>query len=80
LEGWKRKELASKREEIRKELKNPLLMLHILETNLDERLAAFGLSFPGDVLSKEETINLKINTVMYKNLLENFELEEESDD
>ena len=76
----KRKELGSNRKKIRQKLKNPLLMLHILETPVDERLAAFGVSFPGDVLSKAETINLKINTVYYKNLLEELKLEEESDD
>lgn len=76
----KRKKLSSNRKRIRQNLRNPLLMLHILETDVDKRLAAFGLSFPGDVLSKNETINLKINTVYYNNLLENIEFEEESDD
>jgi len=74
LEPKIRKELGSNRKEIRKKIKNPLLMLHILETSEDERLAAFGVSFPGDVLSKSETINLKINTVYYKNLLEDMEV------
>jgi len=69
-----RKELGSNRKKIRQELKNPLLMLHILETNVDKKLAAFGISFPGNVLSKNETINLKINTVYYKNLLEDLEM------
>jgi len=75
-----RKELGSNRKKIRQKLKHPLLMLHILETPVDERLAAFGVSFPGDVLSKGETINLKINTVYYKNLLADLKLEAESDD
>jgi len=75
-----RKELGSNRRKIRQKLKHPLLMLHILETPDDESLAAFGVSFPGDVLSKKETISLKINTVYYKNLLEDLRLEEESDD
>jgi hypothetical protein len=71
-----RKRLGSKRNEIRNELKNPLLMLHILETQEDSALAAFGVSFPGNVLSNDETINLTINTVYYQNLLE----DEDSDD
>jgi len=75
-----RKELGSNRKKIRQHLKNPLLMLHILETSNDKRLAAFGISFPGDVLSQGETISLKINTVYYKNLLEELKLEAESDD
>lgn len=73
-----RKELSSNRKKIRQKLNNPLLMLHILEVEGNSRLAAFGISFPGDVLSQEETINLKINTVYYQNMLE--ELENESDD
>ena len=80
LDSDTRKELGSNRRMIRKNLKNPLLMLHILETPEDERLAAFGISFPGDVLSRGETIKLKINTVYYKNLLEELKLEAESDD
>jgi len=80
LDSDTRKVLGSNRRKIRKNLKNPLLMLHILETPEDERLAAFGISFPGDVLSRGETIKLKINTVYYKNLLEELKLEAESDD
>lgn len=72
--------LGSNRKAIRKELKNPLLMLHILETDPDKRLAAFGVSFPGNVLSNSDTINLKINTVYFKNLLDEFETENKSDD
>jgi hypothetical protein len=75
-----RKELGSDRRKIRQKLKNPLLMLHILDTPEDDRLAAFGISFPGSILSKGETVKLKINTVYYKNLLEELTLEAESDD
>ncbi len=80
LDKETRKELGSNRKKTRQKLERPLLMLHILETPVDKRLAAFGISFPGDVLSKEETINLKINTVYYKNLLEDLNMEVESDD
>ena len=72
-----RKELGSNRNETRNTLENPLLMLHILETEEDKELAAFGISFPGNVLSADETIKLTINTVYYKNLLE---FEAETDD
>ena len=75
-----RKELGSDRRKIRQNLKNPLLMLHVLDTPEDDRLAAFGISFPGSILSKGETVKLKINTVYYKNLLEELALEAESDD
>ncbi|MCK5883837.1 MAG: hypothetical protein KAG61_09125, partial [Bacteriovoracaceae bacterium] len=81
-----RKDLKSERKEIRANLKNPLLMLHVLEPeyigeSLKETsaLAAFGISFPGDINSKGETIKLKINTVYYNNLLE-AESGESSDD
>jgi hypothetical protein len=73
--------LASDRKKIRSVLKNPLLMLYILQndkTDDTSAFAAFGISFPGDVLSKDETVNLKINTVYYNNLLK--DLEDETDD
>jgi Z1 domain len=76
-----RKTLASDRKKIRSVLKNPLLMLYILQkdkTDDTSAFAAFGISFPGDVLSKDETVNLKINTVYYNNLLK--DLEDETDD
>lgn len=72
-----RKKIGSNRKEARNNLENPLLMLHILETKMDNNLAAFGISFPGNVLSTDETINLTINTVYYQNLLAE---EEGSDD
>ena len=71
-----RKKYGNDRKEIRHRLKNPLLMLHILQTEPDPNLAAFGVSFPGNVLSDDETINLTINTVYYASLLE----DEDSDD
>ncbi len=67
-------------------MSRPLLMLHIIEPNpeisgiADNALAAFGASFPGDVLSDAETITLKINTVYYNNLLKEVESDNESDD
>ena len=80
LDKETRRVLGSNRKKIREKIEKPLLMLHILKTEIDDRLAAFGVSFPGNVLSSEETINLKINTVYYKNLLDELKLEEESDD
>ncbi|MFZ2865111.1 MAG: Z1 domain-containing protein [Ignavibacteriaceae bacterium] len=72
-----RKKLGSNRKETRNALKNPLLMLHILQTEEEPNLAAFGMSFPGNVLSTDETINLTINTVYYQNLLAD---DEDADD
>jgi len=73
------KELGSNRTAIRKKLENPLLMLHILKTNTDNTLGAFGVSFPiNESEHNNETISLMINTVYYKNLLT--ELEEQYDD
>jgi len=77
----KRKDLGSKRKDIRAKMKKPLLMLHVLEgkqksiLNTTE-LAAFGISFPGGIESNSETVILKINTVYIQNLLE----QEDSDD
>ena len=73
----------------RSKMKRPLLMLHILQQKLSDKqqgmqpvneIAAFGISFPGSVLSTEDTIKLKINTVYYQNLLEELEYEKEIDD
>ncbi|MGJ1396474.1 Z1 domain-containing protein [Sphingobacterium multivorum] len=81
-----RKEVGNDRRAARKQINNPLLMLHILEPEFDQTegkpdtLAAFGVSFPGDALSNEDTVKLKINTVYYNNLLQELESEEESDD
>lgn len=81
-----RKKLGSKREDIRLKMKKPLLMLHILETRedtesnkskeIDEKLAAFGISFPGGIKSGKRNVFAKVNTVFIKNLLD----EEEYDD
>ncbi|KQR94231.1 endonuclease [Chryseobacterium sp. Leaf180] len=86
LEESERKVVGTNRIEARRIMKRPLLMLHIIEPNpeisstTDNALAAFGASFPGDVLSDTETITLKINTVYYNNLLKEVEEENESDD
>ncbi len=45
-----------------------------------KEIAAFGVSFPGSVLSVNTTVTLKINTVYYQNLLDEQELEAEYDD
>lgn len=71
----------SDRKAIREKLKNPLLMLHILEvkdieSDREIELAAFGVSFPGGIKSNNKNIKLKINTVYIQQLLS----EEESDD
>ena len=81
-----RKAVGTNRIEARRIMSSPLLMLHIIEPNpeilgiADNALAAFGASFPGDVLSDTETITLKINTVYYNNLLKEVESDNESDD
>jgi hypothetical protein len=83
LDKDKRKELGSDRTSTRSQLQRPLLMLHILQpSNIDtiQEISAFGVSFPGDVLSNADTIKLRINTVYYSNLLEELEREKDSDD
>jgi hypothetical protein len=71
-----RKRVGGKRKNIRQNMEKPLLMLHVLDTSIDDKLAAFGISFPGGVSSKNKTIKRKINSVYIKNLLD----EEEYDD
>jgi len=82
--------LKKSRRDTRANLARPLLMLHIIEPEfLNEQhksvhtmkeIAAFGVSFPGNVLSREETVRLKINTVYYQNLLEQIDNDSENDD
>lgn len=74
-----RKKLNSNRKDIRANLERPLLMLHVLQTDEDDQLAAFGISFPGSITSTGKTVKLKINTV-YINEIENMLAEEEYDD
>ena len=75
-----RKELGSNRKEAREKLKKPLLRLHILETDIDERLAAFGVSFPAKIISNTQNVKLRINTVYQQNLLKDLEYEQQSND
>lgn len=88
-----RKDLSNSRGKTREYLSRPLLMLHILEesvnnekditqesSNIIKEISAFGVSFPGNVASKSETITLRINTVYYQNILKELEENEESDD
>jgi hypothetical protein len=75
-----RKELGSSRKEARERLDKPLLRLHILETDIDKKLAAFGVSFPTGIISDTQNIQLNINTVSYQNLLVDLENEGQADD
>ena len=85
-----RKVLGNKRRDTRQNLKRPLLMLHIVEPEFInpndsssqsvKEIGAFGVSFPGNVLSREETVRLKINTVYYQNLIEQIDNETDNDD
>lgn len=79
-----RKILAGKGQETREAMERPLLMLYILEQSNGEKnpeaIAAFAVSFPGSVLSNDETIRLKINTVYYQRLFEQIQNQDESDD
>lgn len=76
LEESLRKSLGNNRREIRAVAgRNPLLMLHILDTKEGD-FAAFGVSFPGSAADPGETVKLKINTVYYNDLLKELEEEE----
>ncbi|WPU92492.1 Z1 domain-containing protein [Mucilaginibacter sabulilitoris] len=81
-----RKALKNDRKAARAARVRPLLMLHILQVedkddpNYRDELAAFGISFSGDALTKEKPAKLLINTVYFKNLTDSLKLESESDD
>jgi len=59
-----------KRKAIRAVMERPLLMLHILQTNEDLNLAAFGISFPGGISSGNHTVRLKLNSVSWDDFTE----------
>lgn len=80
---------SNDRKGAREKLKNPLLMLHIIdgkiiledtkvEIDCIENICAFGISFPGGIKSGHRTVKVKINSVTIKNLIE--KQEEDSDD
>lgn len=72
-----------KSEEIRKRMKNPLLMLHIIEEkdNKDNTIPAYGVSFPKRDGIEIKSYKVALNTVLIKQLLkEQAEEEAEADD
>lgn len=69
--------------EIRKNLKRPLLMLHIIQPSDNEQdaIPAYGISFPVSLTDKIESKIFRINSVYIKELITQQEEEErESDD
>ncbi len=87
LNDKRRKELGSNRKKAREEMQTSLLRLHILEVRdsntgeiVDERLAAFGVSFPSRIISDTKNISLTINTVYQQQLLDFIKDEEQADD
>jgi hypothetical protein len=66
---------------IRKHLKRPALMLHILKVpNFCETLPAFGVVFPDFGIGNSQTVEYIINSVYIQNLIEEIAEEEEADD
>ena len=55
---------------MRERLKQPILMLHILNTEFEEFLPAFGACFPNNGLDNTQTVEYTINTVFIKELEE----------
>jgi hypothetical protein len=58
----------------------PLLMLHILQSDTVESIAAFGISFSGDAASTNPPVQLLINTVYVQNLAEALKYDTDGDD
>ncbi|WP_152017760.1 Z1 domain-containing protein [Aliarcobacter butzleri] len=66
---------------IRKRLKNPVLMLHILDIpEFCKTLPAFGVCFPDNGFGHSQTVEYIINSVYIKELEEQMRYEEEYDD
>ena len=66
---------------IRKHLKQPALMLHILKVpDFCDTLPAFGVVFPDLGVNYSQTVEYIINTVYIQSLIDKISIEEESDD
>jgi len=66
---------------IRRHLRRPALMLHILKVpNFCDTLPAFGVVFPDLGISNAQTVEYIINSVYIQSLIEEIAEEEESDD
>lgn len=61
---------------IRSEMKKPLLIFHILQTDLDSELAAFSISFPGGIKSRTNTIKIAVNSRYIEEIAELLEQEQ----
>lgn len=89
LEDLKLKDADKNRNEIRKHLKRPLLMLHLLEVNSDLtgseiksplKISAFGISFPTSIKGTSKPISIQANSVYIEQLQKQLELEQDFDD
>lgn len=71
---------SKKRKDLRAKMKKPLLVLHIMDTNIANNIAAFGISFPGGVNSGSKVIKHKINSVYVDQILKDILEESDFDD
>jgi Z1 domain len=66
---------------VRNNMKNPLLMLHILDLDgFNNKVAAFGVCFPNKELSTSQTVTYTVNTVFESGLDDLLSNEAETDD
>jgi len=81
-------EIYNVRKAIRNKMKKPLLMLHIIDAEITNNendtsprieLAAFGISFPGGIVTTSRNVKLQVNTVFLQNLQTMLEDEEYDD-
>ncbi len=77
LSDSQREHVGNNRAAARALLPRPLLMLHVLQTGDDGDFVAFGVSFPGQSSDSSQPVRVKINTVYYKDLLNQIEPEDE---
>lgn len=74
-------EKGEKSKYIRKKLKRPILMLHILNIeNFNEKVPAFGVCFPNNGIGDSQTVEYIINSVYIKELEEQLIYEVDYDD
>ncbi|WP_455795578.1 Z1 domain-containing protein [Clostridium butyricum] len=79
LDDTTKKICGNSRKKIRINMDNPLLMLHVIESEQCEKIVAFGVSFPGGVEKDKKLVMVKANSVMIENLKKELEDEEYDD-
>jgi hypothetical protein len=79
--------IGNDRKKMRKLRSKPLLLLYFIQSDIPEpigrinKITGFAVSFDGDIETNTQVVKMAVNTVFYKNLIDNLieEIEEENE-